>query len=117
MWLVNDKRQAGVTPLARALAGAPTEDSVFARQRRGAVREMLAALEHATVGGRHHLMGKVLGLLGQDASGSHGRLSEPQRRAIATSLDALAREAARRAPDEAAFVHQASQLVDTLGAA
>lgn len=91
MWLIDEKRQA--------------------------VREMLAALDTATHAGQHHLMTKVLVVLGQEMSRSHPPLGEVQRLAIARSLEALAREAARRAPDEAAFARTASQLVDALPAA
>jgi hypothetical protein len=86
----------------------------FVDDRRQAVREMLGALGTATAAGQHYLMNKVLGLLGQEASRSDHRASEPQRRAIATSLAELAREVTRRAPDEAAFTQTATQLVDAL---
>jgi hypothetical protein len=85
-------------------------------EKRQAVREMLAALETATLAGQHHLMKKVLGVLGQEAFRSQGRIAEPQRRALANSIDALAREASRRAPDEAAFARTAAALVDGLPA-
>jgi hypothetical protein len=85
-------------------------------EKRQAVREMLAALETATLAGQHHLMKKVLGVLGQEAFLSQGRIAEPQRRALATSIEALAREASRRAPDEAAFARTAAALVDGLPA-
>jgi hypothetical protein len=115
MWLLTNQNPlaAGHGDVApRALAS--DRDLTVARRRRGAVREMLAALEHATPGGLHHLMRKVLAVLDEDVASARPWLSESQRRMITGTLATLEREAARLAPDGIAFVRGATQVVDAL---
>jgi hypothetical protein len=115
MWLLTNQNPlaAGLGDAApRALAS--DREPAVALQRRGAVREMLAALEHATLGGRHHLMRKVLVVLAEEVAFSRPWLAESQRRSIAGTLATLEREATRRAPDGITFVQTATQVVDAL---
>jgi hypothetical protein len=115
MWLLTNQNPliAGHGDHApRALAS--VREPAVASHRRGAVLEMLAALEHATLGGRHHLMRKVLMVLDEDAASARPWLGESERRSIAGTLASLEREAARRAPDGIAFVRGATQVVEAL---
>jgi sugar phosphate isomerase/epimerase len=86
-----------------------------ARGRRlDAVREILRALETATAAGQQHLMMKVLGLLRGEAPAPDHWMDDQQWSKIAAALEALAREADRRAPDAAAFRRQATLVTDAL---
>jgi hypothetical protein len=84
-----------------------TTDKAASARRLDAVREILRALETATVGGQQHLMMKVLELLRREALG---------RERLLTALDALAVEAGRLAPDPEAFRVQAAEVADALDA-
>jgi hypothetical protein len=82
--------------------------------RLGIAEEILADLDTATPGGRGYMMGKIWGLLRDEATDSDARLSELQRRAIKRALDDLAREQGRMLPDQAAFVARAQDIARTL---
>jgi hypothetical protein len=117
MWLLDSQTQLAAGPGDNA-PGAPAfvRKPAAERPRRGAVREMLAALEHATVAGQHHLMRKVLVLLDEEVSSSSRSLQDGQRRAIAATLAALGREVERIAPDGVTFTRGATEIVDALAA-
>jgi hypothetical protein len=84
------------------------------KHRLDVVKEILTALETATVAGQQYLMGKVLTVLRHQAPPRDHWITEAQWTQISGELDALAREAARMAPDAAAFSRQAASLADTL---
>lgn len=84
------------------------------KHRLDVVKEILTALETATVAGQQYLMGKVLTVLRHQAPPRDHWMNDHQWSEIAGELDALAREAARMAPDAAAFSRQASILAETL---
>jgi hypothetical protein len=88
--------------------------SVTGKQRLDVVKEILTALETATAAGQQYLMGKVLTVLRHQAPPRDNWLNDLQWSQIAGELDALAREAARMAPDAAAFSRQATSLAETL---
>jgi hypothetical protein len=90
-------------------------DRTTSLRRLDAVREILRALETATTGGQQHLMLKVLGLLRREAPARDRWVGEQQWQTIANTLDALAREASRMAPDAAEFRRQATLVADSLG--
>ena len=80
------------------------------------VRDLLAALDSATIAGQRHLMERIIGLVGPDVARVTGQLTDRRRTIIARSLDELAREAARLVPDAGAFRRQAEVLMDVLSA-
>jgi hypothetical protein len=82
--------------------------------RLGIAEELLADLDSATYGGRGYTMGKIWGLLRDEAADSDARLSELQRRAVKRALDDLAREQSRLLPDQGAFVNRAHDIARTL---
>lgn len=82
--------------------------------RLGVVRDLLAALETATIPGQHYLMDKVIDLLSPEVLGASKRLSEPDREIVARALHELSREAARLVPDDNAFCRRAEILMDVL---
>jgi hypothetical protein len=91
-----------------------TTDEAASVRRLDAVREILRALETATVAGQQHLMMKVLGLLRGEAPARDRWVGDPQWQAIAVGLEALAREAGRLAPDAGTFRRQATLVADAL---
>jgi len=93
-------------------AFAPPRTLVLGRL--GIVEELLADLETATHAGRHYTMGKVVGLLRDEARERASRLSELQRRWIRRSLDDLAREQDRLLPDGDAFAARAETVASSL---
>ena len=117
MWLLDHQRPLASGSGDNPPAISPVPEPSRARQRRGAVREMLTALEHATFAGQHHLMRKVLHVLDEEATSSQPWLGEAQRRAITGCLTALAHEVSRIAPDGRSFARHALQIVDALSGA
>jgi hypothetical protein len=89
-------------------------DDASLNRRLDAVKEILVALETATVAGQQYLMGKVLGLLQKEAPPRDSWVSDRQWRQISSALEELAREATRLAPDAAAFSRQATHLAERL---
>ena len=90
------------------------EGTLTSGRRLDAVREILRALETATTAGKQHLMLKVLGLLHSGAPVHDQWIGDPQWQAIASGLEAMAREAKRLAPDADAFRRQATRVADAL---
>ena len=78
------------------------------------VRELLAALDTATIPGQHYLMDRVIDLLGQETSRTSGGMTDWQRQSITGALAELVRQAARMVPDEATFRARAEMLTDVL---
>jgi hypothetical protein len=91
----------------------PFSASPATRIRLDVVKEILTALETATVAGQQYLMDKVLKVLQHQAPPRDHWMSEREWSQIAGALDALAREAARLSPDAAAFSRQAQFLADS----
>lgn len=89
-------------------------DRVASVRRLDAVREILRALETATAAGQQHLMTKVLDLLRREAPTRDRWLGEQKWQTIMSTLDALAREASRLAPDASTFTRQATLVADAL---
>ena len=79
-----------------------------------AVRDLVTAFDTATISGQHYLMDRAIGLLGQEISRASNRMTEWQRQSVTGALADLVRQAARLAPDEAAFRARAEMLVDVL---
>lgn len=82
----------------------------------GVARDLLAALETATIPGQHYLMDKVIDLLGPEVLLASKRLSDPDREIAARAQHELSREAARLVPDDSAFCRRAKILMDVLAA-
>jgi hypothetical protein len=82
--------------------------------RLGIVGALLGDLDTATHGGERYTMGKILGLLRDEAANSEGRLSELQRHSITRSFEEMAREQARMLPDRTAFGARAQRIADAL---
>jgi hypothetical protein len=92
----------------------PLTEAAAGKHRLDVVKEILTTLETATVAGQQYLMGKVLTVLRHQAPRRDHWMNEAQWVQIAAELDALTREAARMAPDAAAFSRQAARLAETL---
>src|SRR5690349_10588181 len=75
--------------------------------RLGIAEELLGDLETATHGGQRYTMAKIVGVLRDETADTAPRLSELQRRSLKRSLEELAREPERLAPDRLAFVARA----------
>jgi hypothetical protein len=82
--------------------------------RLGIVEELLADLDTATHAGQRYTMGKVVGLLRDEARDCAARSSELQRRWMKRSLDELAREQDHLLPDRDAFVARAQTIARSL---
>jgi hypothetical protein len=78
--------------------------------------ELLGALEHVTRSGQSPVMHKVLSILRREALRSELRLAQPELTALMGAIADLEHEAARRAPDAAAFNLRAQLVVATLTA-
>lgn len=81
-------------------------------ERTGIVKELLAALDTATPAGQQYLMNKVVELLRRESVRAVPHNQD--RRAIATTIDGLSREAERLAPDPAAFTRGTVRLLAAL---
>jgi len=89
-------------------------DRIASVRRLDAVREILRALETATAAGQQHLMTKVLELLRREAPTRDRWLGDQKWQTIMSTLDALAREASRLAPNADTFARQAALVADAL---
>lgn len=103
-----------VTPNQTPAQQLPTADQISSGRRLEAVREILRALETATVAGQQHLMMKVLGLLRREAPAGDHWMNDHQWNKIAAGLEVLAHEAHRLAPDADVFKRQATMVADAL---
>ena len=92
----------------------PPAEQAASGRRLEAVREILRALETATVAGQQHLMMKVLGLLRREAPSGDHWMDDHQWNKIAAGLEVLAHEATRLAPDADRFKLQATLVADAL---
>ena len=82
--------------------------------RLGIVKQMLADLDTATLGGQQYIMGKVLVPLRDAVATVEHRLPDLQGRAIRSDIEELARESERLSPDVHAFALRAQTLAHTL---
>ena len=78
--------------------------------------ELLGALEQVTRSGQSPLMQKVLDLLRREALLPDLGLGQPEVAAVMGAIEDLEHEAARRAPDPAAFNRRAQVVVAALSA-
>jgi hypothetical protein len=100
-----------LTPRSLAVAFAPRAE------RAGLLREMLHALDDATPAGQRYLMTKVLALFRREVAQLGAGLAARQRKVVELTLGSLQMEAARLAPDAAAFEQRGQMLVDVLSLA
>jgi hypothetical protein len=110
--MIESVSSAGTHVSVRLLARQRVEPSRQAKLE--VVRELLAALDTATIPGQHYVMDRVIGVLGQEVSRASGRMSDWQRQSITGVLAELVRQAARLAPDEATWRARAEMLTDVL---
>ena len=78
--------------------------------------ELLAALDQVTRSGQSPLMQKVLEILRREALRPDLQLGQPEVAAVMGAIQDLEHEAARRAPDPAAFNRRAQVVVAALAA-
>jgi hypothetical protein len=78
--------------------------------------EILGALDQVTRAGQSPLMRKVLDILRREALRPDLRLAQPEVAALMGAIEDLEHEAARRAPDPAAFNRRAQVVVAALSA-
>jgi hypothetical protein len=78
--------------------------------------ELLGALEQVTRFGQSPLMRKVLDILRREALRPDLRLEKPEVAAVMGAIEDLEHEAARLAPDSAAFNRRAQVVVAALSA-
>ena len=107
--ILNADRSEGLQPTF-----APPPPRTLGFGRLGIVEDLLADLETATHAGQHYTMGKIVGLLRDEARDRAARLSELQRRWIKRSLDDLAREQDLLLPDGDAFSARAETIARSL---
>jgi hypothetical protein len=100
-----------LTPGSLAVALAPRQE------RAGLLREMLRAIDDATPAGQRYLMTKVLALFRREVASLVAGFSTRQRKVVDRMLGFLQLEAARMAPDAAAFEQRGQLLVDVLSVA